>query len=177
MRIKVISYSFTGNNEALAEGFAREVGAEHIRITEPKKRTAGKIIKENLFKKDPRINLSGDEISEGDFAVFFSPFWFGKMASPLRAYLKKLKSKPDKYGFVSLCVGFENPEGEDQLNAELAAYCGKNPEFVMIHKIVDLLPADPSPTMQMLNDYRVCPEDLERLLSSLLESVGGKLPR
>lgn len=176
MKTKVISYSFTGNNEAFAADFAREVGAEHIRITEPKKRTAGKILKENLFKKDPKINLSGDEITDEDFVVFFSPFWFGKMASPLRTYLKQLKNKPTQYGFISLCVGFENPEDAEKLKAELASYCGSEPEFVIINKIADLLPSDPPPTQNMLNDYRVSEEDLERIIPALIESVGSKLP-
>ncbi len=177
MKTKVISYSFTGNNDALAAGFAREVGAEHIRITEPKKRTAGKILKENIFKKDPKINLSGDEISEDDFIVFFSPFWFGKVASPLRSYLKQLSGKAFKYGFISLCVGFEHPDGLDQFKTELGAMLRREPEFVIIKKVADLLPSDPPPTQTMLNDFRVSPEDLESLLPSLIEGAGGKFPR
>lgn len=119
MNIKVISYSFTGNNDALAAEFAKAVGAEHLRITEPKKRTAGKIVRENLFSRAPKINLSGDEISAEDFTIFFSPFWFGKIASPMRAYFNKLRNIPSKYGFASLCVGFDKPDDYQAFKNEL----------------------------------------------------------
>lgn len=177
MRIKVISYSFTGNNEALAAGFAREIGAEHLRITEPKKRTAVKILKEKLFKKDPKINLRGDEITNEDFAVFFSPFWFGKLASPLRSYFKMLKTKPAKYGFVSLCGGFDNAEAAEKFKAELSALLGCEPDFVIIYKIADLLPSDSAPTQNMLINYRVSSEDLESLMASLVESTDSLIPQ
>jgi flavodoxin len=177
MKTKVISYSFTGNNEALAAEFAREIGVEHLRITEPKKRTAGMILRENLFKKNPKINLSGDEISENDFVVFFSPFWFGKIASPLRSYFKQLKDQSIKYGFISLCVGFDTPEGVENFKVELQELLGRDPEFVLTIKIADLLPPDPIPSQKMLNDYRVTPAHLQSLVPSIIDSIGGKLPR
>ena len=176
MKTKVISYSFTGNNDALATEFSKKISAEHLRITEPKRRTAATILRENLFKKDPKINLSGDEIMEGDFVVFFSPFWFGKIASPLRSYFNKLKNKPNKYGFISLCVGFESPDDVEKFKDELRGMLGCNPEFVIIKRIASLLPSDPIPTQKMLNDYRVTPTHLESLAASLIESVNGKLP-
>ena len=44
MKITVISYSLTGNNEALAASVAAALGAEHIKISEPKRRTIGTIV-------------------------------------------------------------------------------------------------------------------------------------
>lgn len=176
MKIKVISYSYTGNNDTLASGFAKEIDAEHLRITEHKKRTAGTILKENLFKKEPKINLTGDEISQDEFIVFFSPFWFGKIASPLRSYFSKLKKMSFNYGFISLCVGFDDPEGAEKFKSELCGFLGSEPEFIIINKIADLLPPDSIPTQKMLNDYRVNPEHLKILLSSIIESVSSTLP-
>jgi flavodoxin len=172
MKTKVISYSFTGNNEALAADFAKEIGAIHLRITEPKKRTMGTILKENLFKKDPKINLSEDEILENDFAVFFSPFWFGKIASPLRSYFKQIKKKCFKYGFISLCVGFEDHDGTEKFKIELTDMLGREPEFVIIKKIADLLPSEPIPTQKLLNDYRVNQDHTKLLVASLKDSIG-----
>jgi flavodoxin len=177
VKTKVISYSFTGNNEALAADFAKEIGAEHLRITEPKKRTTGTILKENLFKKEPKVNLSEDEISEDVFAVFFSPFWFGKIASPLRSYFMQIKNKSFKYGFISLCVGFDNPDDKKKFEAELGTMLRKEPEFVIIKKIADLLPSDPRPTQKLLNDYRVNQDHLRLLVASIKHIVGQKLPK
>ena len=173
MKTKVISYSYTGNNEALAADFAKEIGAEHLRITEPKKRTAGMIVKENLFKRDPKINLSKDEISEDVFAIFFGPFWFGKIASPLRSYFKQLKNRSFKYGFVSLCVGPDDPEADDNLKDELNNMIGKDPEFIILKKIADLFPPDPQPTQQMLTQYRLNEKDLKMLVSSIKDTLGN----
>jgi flavodoxin len=41
MKIKVISYSLTGNNQALATSIAAEFAAEHIKISESKPRNFG----------------------------------------------------------------------------------------------------------------------------------------
>jgi flavodoxin len=172
MNAKVISYSFTGNNDALAAEFAKEIGAEHLRITESKKRTSGMIIRENLFKKDPKINLSKDEITEDVLAIFFGPFWFGKIASPLRSYLKQLNNISFNYGFASLCVGFDNPEAYQNLKNELSNLLGKDPEFVIIKKISDMLPPDPEPTQKMLTQYRINHEHAKILAKSIKDEIG-----
>jgi len=176
MNIKVISYSYTGNNEALAAEFAKAVGAEHLRITEPKKRTAGKIVRENLFNRDPKINLSWDEISTEDFTIFFSPFWFGKIASPLRAYFKQLKTSPSKYGLISLCVGFDKPEDYQKLKNELGQMLGRAPEFVILKRIADLLPSESEPSQKMLTEYRINQEDLTELIAAIKEELGENPP-
>ncbi|HEY9122202.1 MAG TPA: hypothetical protein VIM80_04320 [Brevefilum sp.] len=176
MKIKVISYSFTGNNEALAADFAKEIGVEHLRISEPKKRTAGKIVRENLFNKDPKINLSGDEISADDFAIFVSPFWFGKIASPMRAYFKQLKRIPSKFGVLSLCVGYDDPETYQEFKNELGQTLRKDPEFVILKRIADLLPPGQAPTQKLLTEYRINQKDLKMLVASIIEELGVPPP-
>lgn len=176
MNIKVISYSYTGNNDALAEGFANAIGAEHLRIIEPKKRTAGKIVRENVFNRDPKINLSGDEISSEDFVFFFSPFWFGKIASPMRAYFKKLKDIPSQYGFLSLCVGFDKPEGYQKFKDELEQMLGREPEFVILKRIAELLPSGQETSQKMITEYRIDQENLPLLVASIKEELGDTPP-
>jgi flavodoxin len=39
MRIKILSYSLTGNNETLANQIAKQLRTEHMIITEDRKRT------------------------------------------------------------------------------------------------------------------------------------------
>ena len=53
MNIAVISYSFTGNNEALARSVADALSAEHIRISEAKPRTLGRITFDMIFDRIP----------------------------------------------------------------------------------------------------------------------------
>lgn len=171
MKTKVISYSYTGNNESLAASFAKAIGAEHVHITEPKKRTTGMIIKEHLFNRDAKINLSKDEISEDVFVIFFAPFWFGKIATPARSYFKQLKDISFNYGFISLCVGSDDPEFNNKLKNALSNMIGRDPEFVIIKKLADLFPPDPKPTPKMLMTYRTTDEHLKMLVSSIKESI------
>ncbi|MCK4731406.1 MAG: flavodoxin family protein, partial [Methanophagales archaeon] len=55
MKVTVISYSLTGNNEALAASIASEISAEHIRITESKPRTNVTIALDMLFNRTPKV--------------------------------------------------------------------------------------------------------------------------
>jgi flavodoxin len=176
MKIKIISYSYTGNNETLAANLAKEINAKHLRIIEPKKRTAGKIVRENVFNRDPKINLSGVEISAEDFVIFVGPFWFGKIASPLRAYFKQLKRIPSKYGFLSLCVGYDDPVGYQKFKNELGQMLGRAPEFVILKRIADLFPSGQAPTQKMLTEYRINQQDLKLLVASIKEELGDTPP-
>jgi len=54
MKTVIMSYSLTGNNESLAKRIAEELKVEHIRITEPKKRTNGTIAADIVFGRTPK---------------------------------------------------------------------------------------------------------------------------
>ncbi len=53
MQTIVISYSLTGNNDALATSIATELVAKHIKIIESKPRTNGTIALDMLFNRTP----------------------------------------------------------------------------------------------------------------------------
>ncbi|MDF2536881.1 MAG: hypothetical protein K0R18_3043 [Bacillales bacterium] len=105
MKIVVISYSFTGNNEALASSVAEEFAVEHIKIKETKQRTGGSIILDIIFNRTPKVQPTVDSLENVDLILFFGPIWMGQVATPLRAYLKHLKTNPCKYAFISISGG------------------------------------------------------------------------
>ena len=92
MKVIVISYSLTGNNEALANSIAAEFAAEQIKITETKPRTMGAIILDMLFYRTPQVNPIVDKVEGHDLVFFVGPVWMGKVASPFRAYFKHLNA-------------------------------------------------------------------------------------
>ena len=83
--MKIISYSLTGNNEALAVVIAAEFTAEHIKITESKPRTMGTIVLDMLFNRTPQVNPIVDKTEDNDLVLFMGPVWMGQVATPFRA--------------------------------------------------------------------------------------------
>lgn len=80
MKILAISYSLTGNNEALAKSVARELAAEHLKITEPKSRTIGSIVIDMIFNRTPQVQPMPDRLGHYDLILFFAPIWMGQVA-------------------------------------------------------------------------------------------------
>ncbi len=108
MKTAVISYSLKGNNDALAKRIAEELKAEHIRITEPKKRSNGTIAADIIFGRTPATKPGPQVMPSYDLIIFAAPVWIGQPAFPLRSYLKYLKRHPQKYAFVSISGGALN---------------------------------------------------------------------
>lgn len=167
MMIKVISYSLTGNNEALATSIAKALSAEHIKIIEPRPRNTLTIILDVLFKRTPRISLSADNVNANDVVLFVGPVWLGQVATPFRAYFDQLQHKINRYVFVSISGGANgpNPDLADELNKRL----GKKPEAVINLYIADLLPLDPKPTIKITSAYHLNDRDVEILTNNALK--------
>jgi hypothetical protein len=67
MKTSVISYSLTGNNEALAHSLAAALQAEHVRIAEVRQRTIGMIVLDMIFNRTPHIQFPIKEIVQNDY--------------------------------------------------------------------------------------------------------------
>ena len=141
--MKVVSYSLTGNNEALAASLAAELAAEHIKITESKARTMGTIILDMLFKRTPRVSPIPDKVEDNDLVLFVGPVWMGQVATPLRACFKHLKGRIGQYGFIAISGGADG--ANLKLAGELKKRAGKEPSALIDLHIADLLPPDPKP--------------------------------
>lgn len=169
MKITVISYSLTGNNEALAASIASEISAEHIRITESKSRTNVTIALDMLFNRTPKVNSIVNNVEDNDLVIFVGPVWMGHVASPLRAYFKHLKTNLNQYAFVSISGGAdgENPK----LAGELIKRVGKEPVALIDLHIADLLPSDPKPTREITSAYRLNDEDVRNLTNKIVKTL------
>jgi hypothetical protein len=82
MRIGIFSYSMTGNNDALAEGLASALGAEHFRVEEKKPRTNGRIFFDLICNRTPPVQLPAAKPEGFDLVVFVAPVWVGQVATP-----------------------------------------------------------------------------------------------
>ncbi len=175
MNTAVISYSMTGNNNTLATNIAKELKAEHIRVTESKKRSYFKIGVDMLLNRTPKVFVDVSGVDENDHVILVAPVWMGQIASPLRKPIKDLKGKIDRYAFVSISGGADGPN--PKLAKELKKRLGKGPEAVIDMHIADLLPSDPKPTRQDTSDYRLNEQDAVKLTEKILIELEGQINR
>ena len=173
MKTAVVSYSMTGNNEALAASAAKEFAAEHIKITEPKPRKMGSIFSDLIFNKTPQVQPTPDKLNNYDLILFFGPVWIGQAATPLRAYLKHLKANPRSYAFISISGGADGPN--PKLADELKKRAGTEPFVLIDLHIADILPADPKPVRKDTQAYRINKGDIKDLTNTIVKTVREKI--
>jgi flavodoxin len=167
MKIIVISYSLTGNNDALAAAIASAFVAEHIKISETKPRTTWTIMLDVIFNRTPSVNPSPRAFENNDLIIFVAPVWMGKVATPLRAYFNYLKNKSGKYAFVSISGGADGPN--DKLAAELNKRLGKEPVALINMYVADLLPPNTKPTRKDTTAYRLNETEIRSLTNTAVK--------
>jgi multimeric flavodoxin WrbA len=175
MKMTVISYSLTGNNESLAKSLAERLPAEHIRITESKRRTMGTIALDNMLNRTPKVAVPALKPEQCDLVVFVGPVWMGQVASPLRACFKEFGPKLGKYAFVTICGGADGPN--PKLAAELTKRLGKEPATVVEMHKADFLPREPKPTRDDTMKYKISEMELKQLTetaASALSRAAGR---
>ncbi|MEK5415458.1 hypothetical protein BSK49_08665 [Paenibacillus odorifer] len=169
MNIAVISYSFTGNNEALARSVAKVLSAEYIRISEAKPRTLGRITFDMIFDRIPLVQPKPEQLGKYDIILFFGPVWMGKVATPLRAYLEYLKKNPQKYGYLSINGGADGPN--PKVPGELRKRTGADPVVFIEQHIADLISADHKPARKDTSAYKLNEGDINQLTGKIVKKV------
>ena len=169
MSIAVVSYSYTGNNETLAAAVAKTLSAEHVKILEVKPRKMSKIILDMILNRTPRVQPLPSVLEQYERILFIAPVWMGKVASPLRAYLKHLKAHPQPYAFASISGGAlnTNPKLADGLEKRSGI---KPTVFIDLH-IADLLPSEPKPTMKDTSAYHLNDAEISKLAEAITVAV------
>ncbi|SHI18173.1 hypothetical protein SAMN02745823_03110 [Sporobacter termitidis DSM 10068] len=173
MKIAVISYSLTGNNEVLAKGVAGALPAEHIRLTEDKRRTNATIFGDVVLGRTPKVRPGPESMAPYDLVIFVGPVWMGTAAFPFRAYFRRLKKEAKRYAYISLSGG--SLGSNTKLSANLKKQTGRAPEAVVDLHIADLLPQDPKPTTKDIGAYRVSEETARRLTGTVVGKLREKV--
>lgn len=168
-KVLVISYSLTGNNEALASHIAADLGAQHFRVSESKHRTTATIIFDVLFNRTPKVSPGVDKMEGYGLVIFTGPVWLGLVASPLRLYLRHLIGNPTPYAFVSVSGGSDGPN--PKLMGDLKKRVGKDPVSLIDLHIADLLPADPKPSRKDTSAYHLTESDIKSLTNQAVRKL------
>lgn len=169
MKSIIISYSLTGNNEALAGRTAKELSVDHIKVTEPGTRNTGSIILDLIFNRTPKVQPTPDKLGNSDFLILFGPVWIGQAATPLRTYFKHIKANRCAYAYISISGGADGPNSK--LIDDLKKRTGKEPSALIDLHIADLLPAEPKPARKDTSAYRISDQDIKKLTDSVKKSI------
>ncbi len=169
MKTVVISYSRTGNNQILAKAIAAGLSAEHVTITMPGEKSFFSIGMDMLFNRTPKVNTTQENHVDFQNVVFVGPVWMGQIASPLRAPVRKHRNSLQQYAFVSISGGADGPN--TKLTAELKKRIGKDPVSVVNFLIAEMLPADPKPTREQTEAYRLDEAKAEELARKVMEEL------
>ena len=105
MNAAIVSYSFTGRNNRLAELAAQQLKLEHIKITETKQRTIMTAAWDVMLGRKPKVMPEPGVTDKYGMVIFFSPVWMGTAAAPIRRHLLQVKKTKKHYMFISLSGG------------------------------------------------------------------------
>lgn len=169
MNIAIISFSYSGNNEALAKSVANKLNARHIKIATTKPVNMGRLILDMMFGITPKVKPNPEIVQQYDLVLFFSPVWMGMTASPLRAYLNYLRHNPIRYGFLSISGGADG--GNTKLEKELRKRTGKEPCIVLDQHISETLQSKAQITRKDTSEYKLSQTDVEKLAKYTLVEI------
>jgi len=155
MKTAIICYSYTQNNLILAGEIAAKTAGTLMPIEESNKRTRLTIFLDLFFGRVPSIKEYLHLDDRFDHYILISPIWGGKIATPLKAFLQKERSKVKSYSFISICGG-----GKDQthgIEKELTSLLNCKPVAVAQLSLIELCNDHPADIV----NYRVDKNDLE----------------
>jgi len=170
MKIKMISYSLTGNNGRLADSLAARISADHTSLKDMKTRSNGQIAREMLFGGIPETIPSETGTEDADLLLFVGPVWMGQPASPFRKAFKGIRERTVPYAYISVSGGALGPNR--RLSKALEKRTGSKPEAVVDLQIARLFLDKDKPAMKDTSAYVLSPEEAERLSDMVIDEIG-----
>lgn len=159
MKTLVVGYSLTGNNRLLAEYISGEEQADLEMITAQRKMSMFSIALDALFNRSPQIGEVQKNPADYDTVILAAPIWMGKIASPLRRYVKRYRAEIKKYGFISVSGGALGKN--EKVPEKLQKLMKKQAVTVKQLYINDILPESEKADRSKTSEYAVMQADLE----------------
>jgi flavodoxin len=136
MKILIVYYSFSKNNELLAKEIQRRTGADLFKIMDKRKRNGFTIFLDIVFQRTPEIQSFYHSMNYYDYYILIAPVWAGRIASPLKSFILSEHKNMRGYSLISLCGG--NGQRE-KLTTELTKLVGHAPDEVKELSVTDFL--------------------------------------
>jgi len=172
----IVYYSHQGNNAVLANYLSQRIECELLPIVELRKRMLATIVLDLLFSRCPRIHTIERAFREYDHVILVGPVWAGRIASPLRTFLRLYRQQLHDYSFITLC-GYDNTGQRAALSAELERRVGRPPHAVVELRVSDLVPPQQRRNLHLINSYRVKEAELAQYQSAIdefLQAAAGR---
>ncbi len=159
MKLLVVYYSHSGNNENLALNLRERLRCDIYKICESKKRRTISILLDFLFKRNSNLSDSNIAIKEYDKVILVSPIWGGKIASPMRTFINQGRNSLKNYFYITFCNGEIGQK--EKIISELYSIVEHKPCGVLELWINNLLPEDKKNKIKHTFNYRVNEQDIE----------------
>jgi flavodoxin len=173
MKNLIVYYSFTRNNEKLAEHLQKLLNCDIAKIETIKKRNAFSILLDLVFKRKSELKAIEFHLADYDHIIFIAPIWAGKIAMPLKSFLIDEKTSIKNYSFITICGG-GNPEQKTKIEQELALTVQMRPLNVVELWVSDLLSAEKKDTIKYTSGSRIEAGDLAKFETKLREFIKGE---
>lgn len=170
MKILIMSYSNTGNNEKLAEDLANNLKAENIKVI-PKNNSMKSVITKHIFQIKPKCEQPLEIMDTYDLVIFCAPVWMGQIAAPIRGYIEHIKDSKQEYAFVSISGGSTELNANPNITSELIKRAGREPKLVYEYHIANILQPDPKPVIKDIMAYRINDEDVEKASCEIIKKL------
>ena len=135
-------YSMSGHTRTVAHELRDVMAGDIEEITEPHPRHGiigvVRALVDAVAKREPPIQPAKGDPRNYDVLLVGGPVWAGRMASPVRSYVKRYGAAAPHLAFF--CT--EGGRGSDTAFADLASLCGRKPEATFVVDSAHLLPAE-----------------------------------
>jgi len=152
----IVSYSFTGRNDRVAEIVSEKLQIEHIKITEKKQRTIMTAAWDVMLGRKPKVEPAPDVIDQYDMVIFMSPVWMGTAAAPLHRYFLRVKKTKKDYAYIALSGG--GTEKNPTLKNNVMHWAGHEPKVFLDMHVSDLFP-DKEIANEEMQHYQMSEEE------------------
>lgn len=139
MKTLIVSYSFTGNNQQLAEYLRQRLECQSVNIETVRKRNGLSVFLDIFFNRKPALKPLAVKLADYDNIIFTAPIWAGKIAMPLRSLLEREGISIKRYSYITVCGG-GNDAQKEKIKSQLIAATGRVPEVVTeiwVKKVMD----------------------------------------
>jgi flavodoxin len=154
MKTLIVYYSNTGNNELLVFHLQKKLQCEILKIEEAGRRSGLTIFLDIVFNRTPKLKEHAVQLNQYDHIIFAGPIWAGRIASPLRAFMRSEKSFIKSYSFITFCGGGSNEQIE-KIRSEVKVILGI-PATIVEELWISRLPVKTGIT----SSYQASAEDL-----------------
>lgn len=157
MKLLIVYYSFTGNNEALARKLGEVMECDTLRIEEKKKRTNASFALDVIFKRRPKLKEYDVDLSAYDHIILVAPVWAGMIATPMQSFARQEAGNLKRYSVIALCGGADGQK--ENIRTFLESTMLWKPLLVEELRVSDIL--SHKDTIKSKIPYKVKADDLE----------------